>query len=171
MAKKITPFLWFDGQAEEAAKFYVSVFSRGKVGKVRRWGKGTPAPEGSVMSVDFTIEGVSFVAFNGGPHFKFTPAFSLSVDCKDQKEIDALWRKLTKGGAAERCGWLRDRFGMSWQIVPSHLDKLLQDPGCMQAMLTMDKLDVRAIERAATQAVPLKKAAKKAGSTARKTAR
>lgn len=148
--KKITPYLWLDGTAEQAAKLYVRVFKNSRVRRVNRWGPGAPAPEGSVMSVEVTLEGQDLVLFNGGPHYQLTPAFSLFVDCKDQREVDALWKKLTaNGGVEEPCGWLRDRFGVSWQIIPRGLLKLLAHPAAVQQMLTMKKLDIAALERAA----------------------
>ena len=152
--EKITPFLWFDGRAEEAAKFYTSLFKNSKLGTLRRFGPGGPAPAGSVMSVEFQIEGRAYVAFNGGPQFPFTPAISLFVDCSTQEEVDALWEKLLEGGRKNRCGWLQDKFGLSWQIIPSELIKLLSDPDpeksgrVMKAMLQMEKIDVKALQRA-----------------------
>jgi predicted 3-demethylubiquinone-9 3-methyltransferase (glyoxalase superfamily) len=146
---KITPFLWFDHQAEEAARFYVSVFKNSKLGTISRRGDGGPGPAGSVMSVSFQLEGQRFHALNGGPHFTFTPAISLFVDCKTQREIDTLWRKLSSGGKEGRCGWLQDRYGLSWQIVPSGLGELIKDPAAMQAMLGMTKLDITRLRAAA----------------------
>ena len=158
-AKKITPCLWFDTQAEEAAKFYASVFKNSKVGKISRYGKegfevhGKKA--GTVMTVEFELEGQKFLALNGGPHYKFTPAISLMVNCDDQAEIDALWEKLAEGGEHVQCGWLTDKFGVSWQIVPGILPKLLGDPDrakaarVMQAMLKMVKLDIAGLQAAA----------------------
>ncbi len=152
--QKITPFLWFDGKAEEAAKFYVSVFRNSKLGEVRRWGAGGPAPAGSAMSANFEIEGRSYIAFNGGPHFQFTPAISLFVNCKTQAEVDELSEKLAAGGEQQPCGWLKDKFGLSWQIIPEALGKALQhkDPEkakrAMQAMLKMKKIDIAALQRA-----------------------
>jgi predicted 3-demethylubiquinone-9 3-methyltransferase (glyoxalase superfamily) len=150
--KKITPFLWFDSNAEQAAKFYVSVFKDAKITQVARQGGGKKAP---AMSVSFRLAGQDFVALNGGPHYRFTPAVSFFIDCKDQKEVDYFWRKLIAGGEASRCGWLTDKYGMSWQIVPSVLGKLLKHKDrakaarVMQAMLQMVKLDVAGLERAA----------------------
>jgi predicted 3-demethylubiquinone-9 3-methyltransferase (glyoxalase superfamily) len=152
---KITPFLWFDGRAEEAMNFYTGIFKNAKVGEIRRWGEGAPAPKGSVLSASFEIEGQPLIAFNGGPHFTFTPAVSLMVDCKTQDEVDHYWNKLGEGGTESQCGWLQDQFGLSWQIVPSRLGELLQDPDparagrAMQAMLKMKKLDIAALELAA----------------------
>src|SRR5688572_19180049 len=143
MTQKITPFLWFDGNAEEAAKYYVSIFKNGKITGVTRFGANE-----SVMTVSFELEGQKFIALNGGPKFKFTPAFSLFVDCEDQAEIDRLWAALTEGGGEDMCGWLRDKYGMSWQIIPSCLGDLLQKPGAVEAMLQMRKLDIEALRKA-----------------------
>ena len=150
----ITPFLWFDSQAEEAAKFYTSIFPNSKVVKVARYGPAGPGPAGSVMTVEFQLRGQSFVALNGGPQFKFTEAISFVVNCQTQEEVDAYWEKLSAGGAEVACGWLKDKFGLSWQIVPTALPKLLSDPDparsgrVMKAMLAMKKLDIRALQRA-----------------------
>jgi predicted 3-demethylubiquinone-9 3-methyltransferase (glyoxalase superfamily) len=152
--QKITPFLWFDGKAEEAAKFYVSIFRNSKIGEVRRWGDGGPAPKGSAMSATFEIEGRGFIAFNGGPHFQFTPAISLFVDCETQQEVDELSEKLCAGGEQQPCGWLKDKFGLSWQIIPKALGEALQhkDPAkakkAMQAMMQMKKIDIAALQKA-----------------------
>jgi predicted 3-demethylubiquinone-9 3-methyltransferase (glyoxalase superfamily) len=143
MTQKITPFLWFDGNAEEAAKHYVSIFKNGKITSVTRYGSTD-----AVMTVSFELEGQKFIALNGGPKFKFTPAFSLFVDCEDQAEIDRLWAALTEGGGEDMCGWLRDKYGMSWQIIPSCLGDLLQKPGAVEAMLQMRKLDIEALRKA-----------------------
>lgn len=154
MTQKITPFLWFDTQAEEAMNFYVSVFKNSRVGSVTRYGAAGPGPEGSVMTCTFELEGQEFVALNGGPHYAFTPAISFVVNCSTQDEVDELWQKLSAGGNPVQCGWLTDRFGVSWQIVPSVLGKLLNDPDpaksqrVMQAMLGMIKLDLAALQRA-----------------------
>jgi len=118
---KITPFLWFDHQAEEAAKFYTSIFKKSKIGTISRYGEAGPGPKGSVMTVAFNIEGQEFVALNGGPYFAFTEAISFVVDCKTQAEVDYFWDKLSEGGEKSRCGWLKDKYGLSWQIVPSGL--------------------------------------------------
>ena len=154
--QKITPFLWFDRQAEEAAQFYVAIFPNSKIGKVVRCGAGGPGPAGSVLTVQFELDGVTFVGLNGGPHFKFTEAVSFVVNCQTQDEVDFYWGKLTAGGGAEvECGWLKDKFGLSWQIVPTALFELLGDPDparagrAMQAMMTMKKLDIAALRRAA----------------------
>jgi predicted 3-demethylubiquinone-9 3-methyltransferase (glyoxalase superfamily) len=153
--QKITTFLWFDREAEEAARFYTSIFEDSKILAVSRYGDAGPGPKGSVMTVEFQLAGQRFLALNGGPHFKFTEAVSLVVDCETQEEVDALWGKLTSGGGREApCGWLKDRFGLSWQIVPSALGQLMQDPDparstrVMQAMLQMKKLDIAALKRA-----------------------
>jgi predicted 3-demethylubiquinone-9 3-methyltransferase (glyoxalase superfamily) len=146
--QKITPFLWFDNQAEEAMHFYTSIFRNSKKGKVTRWGEGAPGPKGEVMSVTFRLAGQEFIGLNGGPIFKFTEAISFFVSCETQKEVDELWKKLSEGGEKSRCGWLKDKYGVSWQIVPTILGKLLQhkDPEkakkAMQAMMQMDKLDI-----------------------------
>jgi len=150
----ITPFLWFDHQAEEAAGFYVSIFPNSKIEKVVRYGPAGPGPPGSVMTVAFQLDGQSFVALNGGPHFTFTEAISFVVNCRTQDEVDAYWEKLTAGGAEVQCGWLKDKFGLSWQIVPSGLPELLNDPDpeksqrVMKAMFQMKKLDIHALTRA-----------------------
>ena len=152
--QKITPFLWFDRQAEEAAGFYVSIFPNSRIVKVVRYGAAGPGPAGSAMTVEFQLEGQSFVALNGGPHFKFTEAISFVIDCRTQAEVDAYWEKLSAGGVPSQCGWLKDRFGLSWQVVPAVLPELLGDPDpeksarVMKAMLTMKKLDIRALQKA-----------------------
>ncbi len=154
--KKITPFLWFDDDAEEAVELYTSRFRNSKVLSVRRYGAGGPGKEGSVMTIHFELDGQELIALNGGPHFQHSEAFSLSVDCKSQAEVDELWARLTAdGGQPGPCGWLKDKFGLSWQIVPSRLVELLGDPDAqraarvMAAMMKMHKLDVAALERAA----------------------
>jgi predicted 3-demethylubiquinone-9 3-methyltransferase (glyoxalase superfamily) len=152
--QKITPFLWFDNQAEEAMNFYVSIFNNSKVGNVTRYGEAGPGPKGSVMSATFQLEGQDFFALNGGPKFHFTPAISLFVNCETQQEVDELWNKLSAGGRKDRCGWLQDKYGLSWQIIPSALGKMLGDKDLakskrvMQAMLQMDKIDIAALQRA-----------------------
>jgi predicted 3-demethylubiquinone-9 3-methyltransferase (glyoxalase superfamily) len=152
--QKITPFLWFDKEAEDAANFYVSVFENSKIVSVSRYGEAGPGQKGTVMSVTFKLEGQSFFALNGGPLYTFTPAISLFVSCETQSEVDALWAKLCAGGRPNRCGWLTDKYGLSWQIIPSVLRKLLQSPEpeksnrAMRAMLAMDKLDIRALQDA-----------------------
>src|ERR1700751_2470626 len=146
--QKITPFLWFNDQAEEAMHFYVSTFKNSKVGQVTRCGEVGPGPKGAVMSATFQLEGQDFMALNGGPHFSFTPAISMFVNCETQEEVDHFWEKLSAGGSKERCGWLKDKYGLSWQIVPSLLGKLLGDKNpaksssVMKAMLPMDKLEI-----------------------------
>jgi predicted 3-demethylubiquinone-9 3-methyltransferase (glyoxalase superfamily) len=147
---KISPFLWFDNQAEQAAKFYVSIFKKdSKILSVQRYGAGGMGKKGSVMTVDFKLRGQRFTALNGGPHFKFNPAVSFVVDCKDQKEIDTLWAKLLAGGGAEsQCGWLSDKYGLSWQIVPANISKLIDNEASMAAMMKMVKLDIQALKDA-----------------------
>ena len=146
--QKIVPFLWFDGKAEEAAKFYVSVFRNSKIVKVM------PGPQGTAMGVTFQLEGQEFYALNGGPQFKFTPAISLFVNCETQQEVDQLWTKLSAGGSDEQCGWLKDKYGLSWQIIPTVLGKMLgdKDPAkanrVMQAMLKMKKIDIKGLQQA-----------------------
>ena len=151
---RIKTFLWFDGQAEEAAKFYTSIFKESKIGSISRYPEGSPGPAGTVMTVAFEIEGQPFVALNGGPQFKFTEAVSFMVECKDQKEIDYYWDKLLAGGGKPvQCGWLKDRFGLSWQVAPASFEKLYSNPKTaprvMQAMMKMVKLDMRKLEEAA----------------------
>jgi predicted 3-demethylubiquinone-9 3-methyltransferase (glyoxalase superfamily) len=151
---KITPFLWFDGRAEEAANFYVSVFENAKIHNVSRYPEDSPGPAGTVMTVEFELDGQAFIALNGGPHFTFTPAVSFSIDCKTQAEVDTFWQRLSEGGRTDQCGWLQDKFGLSWQVVPSVLPELLQDDNeakaeaVMQAMLTMTKLDIKTLQNA-----------------------
>ena len=153
--QKITTCLWFDGQAEEAAKFYVSVFKNGRILETAYWGKTGPGKEGSVLTVLFEIEGQVFLALNGGPDYHFTPAISLSVGCKTQEEVDAYWEKLLAGGKSMQCGWLTDKFGVSWQIVPDILPRSLADKDrakadrVLKAMMGMVKLDIAALEKAA----------------------
>jgi len=153
--QKITPFLWFDNQAEEAAKFYTSIFPNSKLGKMTRYGEAGPGPAGSVLTALFEIEGTEFTALNGGPMYKFSEAVSFVVNCETQVEVDHYWEKLTAGGKEVQCGWLKDKFGLSWQIVPTVLPKLLSDPDAaranrvMQAMLQMVKFDIAKLEAAA----------------------
>jgi predicted 3-demethylubiquinone-9 3-methyltransferase (glyoxalase superfamily) len=155
--QKITPFLWFDGRAEEAMNFYTSIFKNAKIGRVTRYGDAGPGPKGTVMSATFELEGQEFMALNAGPQFKFSPAISFFVDCKTQEEVDELWEKLSAGGKTERCGWLTDKFGLSWQIIPSILGELLSDKDpeksqrVMKAMLQMDKIDIAGLKRAYAQ--------------------
>jgi predicted 3-demethylubiquinone-9 3-methyltransferase (glyoxalase superfamily) len=156
--QKITPFLWFNDQAEEAMHFYCSIFKNSKVGSITRYGDAGPGPKGQVMTVTFQLEGQEFMALNGGPHFSFTPAISLFVDCKTQAEVDELWEKLSEGGEKSQCGWLKDKYGLSWQIVPSVLMDLLhgydskKSKKVMEAMLKMNKLDIKKLQQAAEQA-------------------
>jgi predicted 3-demethylubiquinone-9 3-methyltransferase (glyoxalase superfamily) len=152
--QKIIPYLWFDDKAEEAVNLYVSVFKDSKIVRLTRYGEAGPGPKGTVMSAAFQLEGQDFLALNGGPLFAFTPAISLFVNCETQQEVDELWEKLSAGGKKERCGWLKDKYGLSWQIIPSVLGKLLQgkDPKkaqkVMQAMLQMDKIDIKTLQQA-----------------------
>lgn len=154
---KITPFLWFDTQAEEAANFYCSVFKNSRIVKISRYGEAGPGPQGSVMVVEFELDGQPFLALNGGPHFKFNEAISFSVDCQSQAEVDEYWNKLLEGGEESQCGWLKDRFGLSWQINPTILGEMLSDPDprkakrAMEAMLKMKKIDIEALQRAFAQ--------------------
>ena len=153
----ITPFLWFDDDAEEAMNFYVEVFGDAKVGEVSRYGDGGPGPAGTVMSATFELRGQQFMVLNGGPGFPFTEAISFFVPCETQEEVDDLWEKLTAGGEESRCGWLKDKFGLSWQIIPNALPELLNDPDpvksqrVMQAMLQMGKIDIEGLRRAYEQ--------------------
>jgi predicted 3-demethylubiquinone-9 3-methyltransferase (glyoxalase superfamily) len=152
--QKITPFLWFDSQAEEAANFYVSVFKNSKIGSIARYPEGSPGLAGKVLTVEFQLEGQDFVALNGGPVYTFTPAISLHVDCESQAEVDALWAKLAAGGKEVQCGWVTDKYGLSWQIIPRLLGQMLKDKDpaksqrVMQAMMKMIKIDVAALQRA-----------------------
>jgi predicted 3-demethylubiquinone-9 3-methyltransferase (glyoxalase superfamily) len=156
--QRITPFLWFDEQAEEAMNFYVSIFKNSKVGRVTRYGEAGPGAKGSVMSATFQLEGQEFMALNGGPHFSFTPAISFFVNCETQEEVDELWKKLSAGGKTDRCGWLKDKYGLSWQIIPSALGRLMGDTNAakaqsvMKAMLEMDKIDIARLQQAYDQA-------------------
>ncbi|MGH9784045.1 MAG: VOC family protein [Terriglobia bacterium] len=159
--QKITPFLWFNNQAEEAVNLYTSLFKNSKILNVSRYGeaaaKVSGRPEGSVMTVAFQLEGQGFIALNGGPHFTFSPAVSFLVNCETQEEVDRLWEKLCEGGEPGQCGWLKDRFGVSWQIVPTALGKMLQDKDAaksarvMQAMLQMNKLEIARLQQAYEQ--------------------
>jgi predicted 3-demethylubiquinone-9 3-methyltransferase (glyoxalase superfamily) len=155
---KITPFLWFDTQAEEAAELYTSVFPNSRIVEVSRYGEAGPGPAGSVMTVEFDLDGQRFVALNGGPEFRFTEAVSFQIDCKSQEEVDRYWEALSEGGEKGPCGWLKDRFGLSWQVVPDALPRLLTDPDreksqrVMAAMMKMGKLDIAELERAAEAA-------------------
>jgi predicted 3-demethylubiquinone-9 3-methyltransferase (glyoxalase superfamily) len=155
--QKITPFLWFDTQAEEAAKHYVSIFKNSMIVGVSRYGEAGPGPRGGVMTVTFELGGQRFIALNGGPHFKFTEAISFSVDCKTQEEVDELWKRLSEGGEEGQCGWLKDRYGLSWQINPTVLGGMLSDPDpkkakrVMEAMLKMNKIDIARLKQAYDQ--------------------
>jgi len=156
--QKIAPFLWFDDKAEEAAKFYTSIFKDSKILSITRYGeegaKAAGRPKGSVMTVVFELQGQEFIALNGGPVFTFSPAISFVVNCKTQKEVDELWEKLSEGGEKGQCGWLKDKYGVSWQIVPTVLGEMLQDKdpkksrGVMEAMLQMDKIDIKTLKQA-----------------------
>jgi len=152
--QKIVPSLWFDTEAEEAAKFYTSIFRNSKIGNIARYGSAGPRPEGMVMTVDFQLDGQDFNAINGGPDFKFTEATSLLVMCQNQAEVDDLWKKLGDGGEPGPCGWLKDKFGLSWQIVPVALGEMLSDPDpgksqrVMAAMLQMSKIDLAGLRKA-----------------------
>ena len=152
---RITPCLWFDTEAEDAAEFYTSVFPNSRIVHVSHYGSAGPRPEGMVMEVEFELDGRSFLALNGGPDFRFTEAISLQADCKDQAEVDRLWETLSEGGEEGPCGWLKDRYGVSWQIVPSRMYELIADPDperaqrAVAAMLQMGKLDIAELERAA----------------------
>ncbi len=157
--QKITTFLWFNQEAEEAANFYVSLFKDSKILTVSRYGDAGPGPKGSAMVVEFQLAGQTYQALNGGPHFKFTEAISLMVDCDSQEEVDTLWSKLTANGGQEgQCGWLKDRYGLSWQIVPKRFKQMMKDPDpkrtqrVMQAMMTMKKFDIARLEEAYAQA-------------------
>ena len=156
--QKNSPFLWFDSNAEEAANFYVSIFKDSKILKIARYGEAGPGPAGSVMVVNFQIEGQDFIALNGGPLFKFTEAISFVINCQTQEEVDHYWNRLTAGGGQEsQCGWLKDKYGLSWQVTPTILGELLADKDqkkaqrVMQAMLQMKKIDIAALKRAAAQ--------------------
>ena len=159
--RKITPFLWFNDKAEEAANFYVSIFKNSKINGIARYGEeGAEAsgrPKGTVMTVEFQLDGQEFVALNGGPHFKFSEAISFVVNCKTQEEVDEFWEKLSAGGEKSRCGWLKDKYGLSWQIVPTVLGEMMKDKDAaksrrvMKAMLQMDKLDIKKLKQAYEQ--------------------
>jgi predicted 3-demethylubiquinone-9 3-methyltransferase (glyoxalase superfamily) len=155
--QKITPCLWFDNQAEEAANLYTSIFNNSKIVEISHFGEAGPRPQGMVMTVVFELDGQEFIALNGGPEFNFTEAVSLSVDCASQEEVDYFWEKLSEGGEKGPCGWLKDRYGLSWQIVPSVLNEMLKDGDAEQvrrvteAMLKMSKLDIKALQHAYAQ--------------------
>jgi predicted 3-demethylubiquinone-9 3-methyltransferase (glyoxalase superfamily) len=152
---KVTPFLWFDTEAEEAARFYTSLFPNSRIVEIVRYGSAGPRPDGMVMTVDFELDGQKFVALNGGPQYKFTEAVSFFISCETQEEVDSYWSKLTADGEEGPCGWLKDKFGLSWQVVPVVLPKLLSDPDreksqrVMAAMLKMKKIEIEELERAA----------------------
>jgi len=151
---KINPFLWFDTQAEEAVNHYLSIFKNSRILNVARSGDAGPGPKGSVMTIAFQLEGQDFIALNGGPQFKFTEAISLLVNCETQEEVDELWRRLSEGGEPSRCGWLKDKFGLSWQIVPAALGRLLQEKDAkkarrvMEAMMKMGKIEIAELKKA-----------------------
>jgi len=155
--QKITPYLWFNDNAEEAANFYASIFKNSKIGSVARYGDAGPGPKGQVMNMTFELDGQPFMALNGGPQFKFTEAISMFVNCESQAEVDELWEKLSEGGEKGPCGWLKDKFGLSWQIIPTTLMELMgdKDPAksqrVMEAMLKMSKIDIAALRRAYEQ--------------------
>ena len=152
--QKITPFLWFDGKAEEAMNFYISIFKNSKILSVTRYGEAGPGPKGTVMTAKFDLNGQEFVALNGGPQFTFTEAISFVVNCETQQEVDELWEKLSAGGQKSRCGWLKDKYGLSWQVVPTALVEMLRDKDAkksnrvMQAMLQIDKIEIETLRRA-----------------------
>lgn len=158
--QKIVTYLWFDNNAEQAAEHYTSIFKNSKILSVARYGDAGPGPKGAVMTVTFQLEGQEFIALNGGPHFKFTEAISLLVDCDTQQEVDQLWSKLGAGGEEQQCGWLKDKFGLSWQIIPSALITMIQDKDpeksrrVMEAMLRMKKIDIPTLKRAYDQRNP-----------------
>ena len=151
---KVTPFLWFDDQAEEAARFYVSLFKNSSIGRIARYGDAGPGPKGSIVTIEFELDGQAFVGLNGGPHFRFTEAVSFSIDCADQAEVDFYWDRLSEGGQTSQCGWLKDRFGLSWQVVPAILADMIGDPDpekarrATEAMLQMTKLDIAKLQQA-----------------------
>ncbi|CAH1216945.1 hypothetical protein PAECIP111893_04211 [Paenibacillus plantiphilus] len=152
--QKITPFLWFNNNAEEAMNFYISLFKNSRIANVVRCGDNGPGPKDSVMTATFELDGQRFMVINGGPHYTFSPAISLFVNCETQQEVDELWEKLSEGGEEQRCGWLKDKYGMSWQIIPAALGELMNDKDAeksqrvMQAMLQMDKIDIVALKKA-----------------------
>ena len=154
---KITPFLWFDGKAEEAAKFYVSIFKNSRIMDITRYGEAGPGPKGSAMTVRFELDGQEFIGLNGGPQYKFTEAVSFSVDCKTQEEVDDFWEKLSEGGEQGQCGWLNDKYGLSWQVNPTVLSQMLSDPDpekskrVVEAMLRMKKIDIKRLRQAYEQ--------------------
>ena len=154
--QKITPFLWFDSNAEEAINFYTSIFKDSKIGTINRYGESGPGPKGSIMTAAFQLFGQDFIALNGGPHFKFTEAISFVINCETQEEVDEFWEKVSEGGVIQQCGWLKDKYGLSWQVVPKELPKLFQgDPKksekAMQALMQMKKLDINVLKQAYEQ--------------------
>jgi predicted 3-demethylubiquinone-9 3-methyltransferase (glyoxalase superfamily) len=155
--QKITPFLWFDDKAEEAVEFYTSIFKNSKIGRISRYGEEGPGPKGTLMTATFQLNGQEFMALNGGPYFTFSPAISFFVNCETQEEVDELWEKLSEGGEKQQCGWLKDKYGVSWQIVPTALGVLLQDKDAekssrvMKAMLQMNKIDIAILKQAYEQ--------------------
>jgi len=154
MNQKITPFLWFDNNAEEAINFYISLFKNSEILGISRMPEGAPGPAGAMITGNFRLDGQEFIALNGGPHYKFTEAISLLIDCKSQEEVDFLWEKLSEGGEQGQCGWVKDKFGLSWQVIPSALGELMGDPDpakagrVMQAMMQMHKIDIAALKAA-----------------------
>lgn len=152
--QKITPFLWFNDKAEEAMNFYISIFKQSKPCRISRYGDAGPGPKGSVMCASFEICGQEFIALNGGPHFTFTPAVSFMVNCETQEEVDEFWEKLSEGGEKSQCGWLKDKFGLSWQVVPTVLNELMSDPDpertgrVMKAILQMGKIEIKKLQEA-----------------------
>jgi predicted 3-demethylubiquinone-9 3-methyltransferase (glyoxalase superfamily) len=152
--QKITACLWFNDQAEEAARFYTSIFKNSTIGEITHYGEGGPRPQGSVLTVRFQLDGQEFLALNGGPQFTFTEAVSFIVHCETQEELDRMWEKLSEGGEEVQCGWLKDKYGLSWQIVPTVLPKMLSDPNparaerVLQAVMRMKKLDINELEEA-----------------------
>ena len=155
--KKITPFLWFDGKAEEAMNYYVSIFKNSKILSVTRYGEEGPGPKGTVMTAAFELNGLEFTAMNGGPQFTFSPAISFVVHCETQQEVDELWENLSDGGDKQQCGWLKDKYGLSWQVIPTILIEMLQDKDAeksrrvMKAMLQMNKIDIKTLKQAYEQ--------------------
>lgn len=152
--QKITPFLWFDGKAEEAITFYTEIFKNSKIVSMTRWGEGSPFPKGQIKSATFELDGQQFHAFDAGPQFKFTEAISFFVTCTSQQEVDYFWERLSEGGEKSRCGWLKDKFGVSWQVIPTALGEMLQDKDAekskrvMEAMLQMGKIDIKTLKEA-----------------------
>jgi len=152
--QKISPFLWFNDNAEEAVNFYMSIFKNSKILGIARYGDAGPGPKGSVMTINFQLDGQEFIALNGGPHFTFNESISFSVDCETQEEVDELWEKLSEGGQKSRCGWLKDKYGLSWQVNPTILGQMLSDEDpekakrVMEAMLQMDKIDIKTLKKA-----------------------